>query len=84
MAESNHNSGIMPKDVEQNAEARAVEIDKNPALALEQARNAAEGKMPNAVRESIAPSTAEEHIFSTSDPKATDLSTANAPDRSKQ
>jgi hypothetical protein len=62
-------------ETEQNSAVRAVEANHDPQSSLEEGRNAAEGKTPNASGSS-ASSTAEEHIPSNSDPEATDLPTA--------
>lgn len=60
------------EEVAQNAGARAAEIDSDPSLGLEEARNAAAGEEPNAAG-GEAPSTAEEHVPSNSSPEASDL-----------
>lgn len=77
--EITHNSETIPEGLDQNAGARATEIDQNPANTQERGRNASEGKFPNSAGGGIAPSTAEEHVPGTSDPEPTDLPTANAP-----
>lgn len=61
-----------------NSGERNAEIDRDPSVALEEARNAAEGKSPNASGGS-ASSTAEEHIPSSSEPHASDLPSGNQP-----
>lgn len=66
-------------EVAQNAGARSAALDANAEISNEEARNAVEGKAPNASG-SVAPSTAEDHVPSSSEPYASDLPTANAPD----
>ena len=73
-----NSSESMPEEVEHNAGMRAAAIDANPKMSLEEARNAAEGKGPNASG-GPAPSDVEDYVPSTSDPEASDLPTANAP-----
>ncbi len=77
--EPTYNPGEILEEVAQNPGARAAAIDANPAIALEEARNANAGEGPTGSG-SVAPSTADEHIPSESSPDATDLPTANAPD----
>lgn len=73
MAEaSNHNAETMAEDTEQNAGARATQSDSESETLLEESRNANEGKTPNSSG-SQAPSTAEEHVPSRSDPEPSDL-----------
>lgn len=69
------NTDLNSEEVTQNAGARSAATNVDPRVSLEEARNATEGKATNAAG-SVAPSTAEEHIPSTSDPNATDLPTA--------
>ena len=57
---------------EDTAGAKAAQINADPTISLEEARNANEGGGDNAAG-SVAPSTAEEYVPSTSDPDATDL-----------
>lgn len=75
---TNLNSADSPvnrsEEVEQNAGARTAEVNRHPEKSLEEARNANEGEGSNASG-GPAPSTAEEHVPSTSDPEATDLPT---------
>lgn len=66
------------EEVADNAGARAAATDSNPKISLQEGENAAAGEGPNASG-SIAPSSAEWHVPSTSDPNPTDLPTANAP-----
>ncbi|WP_416666307.1 hypothetical protein [Egbenema bharatensis] len=70
------NSKNQPSEqAEQSPGQRLAEINENPKISLEEARNANEGKGPNASG-SAGSSDAEEHIPSSSDPEATDLPTA--------
>jgi hypothetical protein len=62
-------------DPSQNAVERAVQANHDPESALEEGRNAAEGKSPNAASGSGS-STAEGHVPSNSDPDASDLPSA--------
>jgi len=55
-----------------------AQIDKDPSISLEEARNAAEGKSPNAAG-GAASSTAEDHVPSSSEPYASDLPSGNHP-----
>lgn len=66
------------QNTEENAGDRAAELNSNPNRSLEEARNAAEGKSPNASG-GVAPSTAEETVPSNSDPDASDLPSSNTP-----
>lgn len=66
------------EEIAQNAASRTAEINQNPAVALEESRNAAEGKAPNAAG-GTAPSTAAEHVPSTSEPYASDLPSSDSP-----
>lgn len=66
------------KEVADNAGARTAATNSNPEISLEEAKNAAAGEGPNASG-STAPSSAEWHISSTSEPYATNIPTANAP-----
>lgn len=66
------------EDVADNAGARTAATNNNPEISLQEARNAAAGEGPNASG-STAPSSAEWHIPSTSEPYATNIPTANAP-----
>jgi hypothetical protein len=73
MAEpTKNNAETMAEDTTQNAGARATQSDSEGEILLEEARNANEGKTPNSSG-SQAPSTAEEHIPSRSDPEPSDL-----------
>ena len=63
------------EEVAQNSAERAVDANHNPQSALEEGRNAAEGKSPNAASGSGS-STAEGHVPSNSDPNASDLPSA--------
>ncbi|HIK14096.1 MAG TPA: hypothetical protein IGS53_02155 [Leptolyngbyaceae cyanobacterium M33_DOE_097] len=76
------NTESMSEEVAQNPGARAAAIAQNPALSLEEARNAAEGKAPNAAG-SISPDEAENYVPGTSDPNPSSIPTANAPDIEK-
>jgi hypothetical protein len=60
------------EETSQNSGERTAEINSNPSISLEEARNAARGEGPNAAG-GPANSTAEEHIPSRSDPEPTDL-----------
>lgn len=73
---SNSHSTQQPgNESNRNAAARSTEVNSNPERSLEEARNANEGKTTNAAG-SVAPSTAEEHVPSRSDPDASDLPSA--------
>ena len=72
-------SEALPEDVNQNAGARVAAIDSDPKISLEEARNANAGEGPTGSG-GQAPSTTEEHIPSTSEPFATDIPSANAPE----
>jgi hypothetical protein len=60
---------------EQSPGMRSAEINANPEIALEEARNANEGKAPNAAG-SVADSDAENYVPSSSEDKSSDLPTA--------
>ncbi|MFQ4139796.1 hypothetical protein PGN35_026130 [Nodosilinea sp. PGN35] len=66
------------EEVADNPGARTVALHQNPEISKEEARNASEGKGPNAAGGGF-PSTVEDHVPSSSDPEATDLPTANSP-----
>lgn len=66
------NSESIPEEIAQNPGARAAEINHNPAVANEEAKNARAGEGPNGSG-GIAPSTAEDFVPSTSDPEPSDL-----------
>lgn len=72
LEEKSDRSQEKEEDISQNAGARAAQIDSDPSIGLEEARNAAEGKGSNAAG-GEAPSTAEEHVPSNSSPQASDL-----------
>lgn len=65
-------------NVKENVGNRAAAINADPSIALEEARNAAEGKSPNAAG-GVASSTAEEAVPGTSDPEASNLPSSNTP-----
>lgn len=75
-AESDANTNS--QEISENSGMRAARIASDPSIGLEQARNANEGKAPNASGGN-ASSTVEEHIPSRSDPKASDLPSSNKP-----
>lgn len=77
--EKTHQTESRLEEVAQNAGARTAATNSDPTIALEEARNANAGEGPTGSGGS-APSTVEEHIPSTSDPFATDIPSANAPD----
>ncbi|MBD2460899.1 hypothetical protein H6G89_07560 [Oscillatoria sp. FACHB-1407] len=58
---------------------QALEATHNPGAMLERARDANEGKSSNSSG-SVATSTAQEHVPSTSDPNASTLPSSNKPD----
>ncbi|MEG3437351.1 hypothetical protein V0288_09495 [Pannus brasiliensis CCIBt3594] len=62
----------------ENSGARSAETDRDPSIALEEARNANEGKSPNAAG-STASSTAEDHVPGRSDPEPSDLPSSDHP-----
>lgn len=66
------------EEVADNPGARAAAINANPLISQEEARNANEGKGPNAAG-GIASSSAENFVPGTSDPESSNLPTANAP-----
>jgi len=66
------------EEVADNAGARTAATNFNPEISLEEAKNAAAGEGPNAAG-GPAPSSAEWHIPSTSEPTATKMPSANAP-----
>jgi hypothetical protein len=66
-------------EVADNTGSRTAATNHNPEILLEEARNAAAGEGPNGYG-GAANSDAEDHIPSTSEPYATDLPSANAPD----
>jgi hypothetical protein len=73
---SNKNSeNQLSQKGEQNPGVRLAEINSNPNISLEEARNANEGKAPNASG-SAGASEAEEHVPGTSDPESSDLPTS--------
>lgn len=76
--QTEQNKAEITEDVAQNTGERSAQTNHNPAISLEEARNAAAGEGPNASG-STAPSTAEEHIPSTSDSHSTDLPSSNRP-----
>ena len=51
---------------------KTARLNADPSISLEEGRKAAAGESGNASG-SVAPSTAEEHVPSTSDPNATDI-----------
>ncbi|HEY9697795.1 MAG TPA: hypothetical protein V6D10_11060 [Trichocoleus sp.] len=63
---------VQVDDPAQTPGMKAARINANPAISLEEARNAAAGEGENASG-SVAPSTVEENVPSTSDPNATDI-----------
>lgn len=63
-------------DISQNAGARTAEIAHNPALSLEETRNASAGKAPTGAG-GTAPSTVEEWVPSKDEPHATNLPTGS-------
>ena len=69
----------LPEDVNQNPGARTAAIDSNPEISLEEARNANAGEGPTGSGGQAA-STTEAHIPSSSEPFATDIPSANAPE----
>ncbi|MBD2256196.1 hypothetical protein [Pseudanabaena sp. FACHB-2040] len=66
-------------EVADNPGARLAAMNANPALGNVEAANAVEGEGPNASG-SVGASNAQEHVPSTSDPDATDIPSANAPE----
>lgn len=66
------NSESLTEEIAQNPGARAAEINHNPAVTDEETKNAGAGEGPNGAG-SVAPSTAEDHVPSTSDPEPSDL-----------
>lgn len=79
-ADSSRQSDRSVEDVADNPGARTAAIHQNPEISKEEARNASEGKGPNAAGGG-QPSTVEDYVPSSSDPEATDLPTANAPQK---
>lgn len=73
-----HNRETMSEDVSQNAGARSAEVNADPGIALEETRNAAAGETPSGSG-SVAPSTAEEHVPSRSDPNPTNIPSTDHP-----
>jgi hypothetical protein len=75
-ADSAKNTKNQPSEqAEQSSGQRLAEVNENPKISLEEARNANEGKSPNASG-SAAPSDAENYVPSSSDPESTDLPTS--------
>lgn len=68
----------MSEERSQNTGERSTQADMNPEEVLEKGRRAAEGKAPNSAG-SVASSSVEEEIPSTSDPNATNIPSANRP-----
>ena len=66
------NSESLPEEIAQNPGARAAEINHNPAVTDEETKNAGAGEGPNGSGGGV-PSTAEDHVPSTSDPEPSDL-----------
>lgn len=66
------------EEVADNAGARVAATSSNPDISLQEAKNAAAGEGPNASG-STAPSSAEWQIPSTSEPYASQMPSANAP-----
>lgn len=64
---------------DENAGARAAEIDANPEVMAAESENAAAGEAPNAAGGPV-PSSAEVHVPSSSDPQATNLPSSDAAD----
>jgi hypothetical protein len=60
---------------EQSPGMRSTEVNANPKIALEEARNANEGKAPNAAG-SVADSDAENYVPSSAEDESSDLPTA--------
>ncbi|QYO63456.1 hypothetical protein [Leptolyngbya sp. 7M] len=72
-----YDSGI-PEEIAENPGMRAAAIHSDPTISLEEARNAAAGEAPNAAG-SVADSTVEGHVPSTSDPYPTDIPSTDHP-----
>jgi len=68
----------LTEDVAENSGSRTAAIKNNPQIGLEEARNASEGKKPNAAGGG-APSTVEDHVPSSSDPNPSDLPSTDHP-----
>ncbi|MGF1570436.1 MAG: hypothetical protein ACFCVD_20575 [Nodosilinea sp.] len=69
----------LSEEVAESPGARTAAVHQNPELMQAEARNAAAGEGPNAAGGPGTPSDAEDYVPSSSDPEATDLPTANAP-----
>lgn len=72
MENSNNNNASQAH--EQSSGMRSAEVNAHPENALEEARNANEGKAPNAAG-SVADSDAEEYVPSSSEDESSDLPT---------
>lgn len=73
-----YNSETMSKEIAENPGMRAAAIRANPTISLEEARNAAEGKSPNAAGGPVE-SSAESRVPSTSDPNPSNLPSTDHP-----
>lgn len=80
MAEDkNYEQTHLSEEADQTAGARTAAINQNPEILAEQARNANEGKRPNAAGGAGKPGAVEDHVPSSGNPEATDIPTSNAP-----
>lgn len=80
MAEDQNNQQPhLSEAADQTASARTAAIHQDPEILNEQARNANEGKRPNAAGGAGKPGDVEDHVPARSSPEATDIATSNAP-----
>lgn len=68
------------QNADHKSAAKKADIRTNPHIFDDEARNAAAGEGPTGAGGVETPSTVDEHVPSSSEPVATDLPSANAPD----
>ncbi len=73
-----HNHETMSEDVAQNPGMRTAAINADPAISLEETRNASAGEGPNAAG-GPAPSSAEDYVPSRSDPQPSNIPSTDHP-----
>lgn len=79
MADSTTNyDETMSEEIAENPGMRAAMLHIDPTISLEEARNANDGEGPNAAG-SVADSTAEDYVGSTSDPNPSSLPSTDHP-----
>lgn len=71
---------MVNQQADRKDQARKADIRTNPDVFDDEARNAEAGESPTGAGGVEIPSTVDEHVPSSSEPEATDLPSANAPD----